>query len=75
MGYARNHSVGTHRMYNPATKQIIIYRDVTFRDNSRNNKKVTPDSKLDRHGEREYDSNSDDKYGNIPALIRRKRRD
>ena len=30
MGYAKLHSAGTFRLYNPATRKVILSRDVTF---------------------------------------------
>ena len=75
MGYTGNHSTGTHRLYNHAAKKIILSRDVTFLGESMENKKVTPNSKLTRSDEREYDIDSDNVNTDMPALIRRKRCD
>ena len=46
MGYTRDHSAGTHRMYNHVTKRIILSRDVTFLGDSRNNEKSHSRSKI-----------------------------
>ena len=34
VGYAENHPAGTHRIFNPITKCIILTRNVTFRNKS-----------------------------------------
>jgi len=30
VGYAKMHAAGTYRLFNPATRKIILSRDVTF---------------------------------------------
>ena len=30
LGYAKNHAIGTHRIYNPNTRKVILTRDVVF---------------------------------------------
>ena len=46
VGYARNHTGDTYRMYNPGTKRIILSRDVTWGDWNR----TDPRKNMDIYG-------------------------
>ena len=81
MGYAKDHSVGTFRLYNPATRKVILSRDVTFLgetleevndeiEEDHQTMEITPtsDSAL-RDGN--YHQNTEDDEPEMPALIPR----
>ena len=81
MGYAKDHSAGTFRLYNPATRKVILSRDVTFLgetleevndeiEEDHQTMEITPtsDSAL-RDGN--YHQNTEDDEPEMPALIPR----
>ena len=73
MGYADDHSAGTYRLYNPATRKIILSRDVTFLGEIKETEKVKEVTAIPKLAlqSKEYDEDSDDEYADMPVLINR----
>ena len=69
IGYAKNHPVGTYRIYNPVTRRVIQSRDVVFMEQG---KLVTPQVKTpenENDDEDSYDSDNES-LANLPGLVR-----
>ncbi|MCP4747478.1 MAG: transposase family protein, partial [Desulfobacteraceae bacterium] len=73
MGYAKNHKAGTYRLYNPATRKLIMSRDVVFL------RKLTKDfeaEKLKNHCRTfkwqfstDHDEDESDDESSLPELV------
>ena len=63
LGYAKNRSSDTYRLYNPKTRSIILSRDVTFlnQEKATENKTPIPESKQDSQETKEASQTEEEK--------------
>ena len=85
LGYAKDHAIGTYRVYNPKTNKVSLTRDVTFLRESDNDwvAEEEPASVLEIEDEvdapvaaqnpvstvNDADDESDEEDGDIPPLV------
>ena len=80
LGYAKDHAIGTYRVYNPKTNKVLLTRDVTFLRESHNDWVAEEEPALVLEIEDEVDApvattnpvsiidDADDEDGDIPPL-------
>jgi hypothetical protein len=82
LGYAKDHAIGTYRVYNPKTNKVLLTRDVTFLRESHNDWVAEEEPTLVLEIENEVDAPvatanpvstindaDDDEDGDIPPLV------
>ena len=70
LGYAKDHAVGTHRIYNPNTRKVILTRDVVFLRQSFGQYVSKDKSAESRVIENQNTIAEDDDEEAIPSLLR-----